>query len=218
MTSPARLSFRPWTLLVQDATPMPPLIIALVVLSPVILLVVWGAWTYNRLVRARNQSKEAWSGIDVQLKRRHDLVPVLVESVKAYQSHEKDLLEAVVQHRAAAQNAKEPNDASQAEQALAQDLGRVVALVESYPELKADQNFLDLMGQLVDIEDHIQFARRYYNGSVRDLNNAVQQFPTNLLAGFYGFQEIPFFELESVKERLPPQLAETFGTASPSKG
>ena len=162
---------------------------------------------YNKLVKARNQMREGWSGIEVQLKRRHELVPALVECVKGYQTHERGLLEAVVRERTEAQAARGAGEAGGAEKVLGRDLGKIVALAEAYPDLKADKSFRGLMGDLVEIEDQIQYARRYYNGSVRDLNNAIESFPSNLVAGWFGFEAGDFFEVETASERLPPDLA-----------
>lgn len=173
----------------------------------VVVAIVWLVFSYNRLVKNRNQMREGWSGIEVQLKRRHDLVPALVQCVKGYQSHERELLEAVTRERSAAQAAHGPAQALGAEKALAHDLGRLIALAENYPDLKADQSFRDLMGQLVEIEDQIQYARRYYNGSVRDLNNAIESFPTNLIAQAFSFRTADFFEVTNASERIPPDLA-----------
>ena len=167
----------------------------------------WFAWAFNKLVKARNQMRLGWSGIEVQLKRRHDLVPALVECVNAYQTHERDLLESVTRERGAARAASGPGEAGGAEQTLGRDLGRIVALAEDYPDLKADASFRGLMTKLVEIEDQIQFARRYYNGSARDLNNAIESFPTNLVAGLFHFVPAEFFEVENASERLPPDLA-----------
>lgn len=165
------------------------------------ILILWSVLTYNRLVRGRNQLREGWSGIEVQLKRRHDLVPALVECVKGYQTHEREVLEAVTQARNTS-----PTDAA-GEQQFSRDLGRVVALAEAYPELKADSQFLKLMKELVTVEDQLQYARRYYNGSARDLNNTVESFPSNIIARFGGFKSTPFFEVEQASDRLPPDLA-----------
>ena len=162
---------------------------------------------YNKLVKARNQMREGWSGIEVQLKRRHELVPALVECVKGYQSHEWELLEAVARERTEAQAAKGAGEVGGAEKILGRDLGKIVALAEAYPDLKADESFRRLMRDLVEVEDQIQYARRYYNGSVRDLNNAIESFPSNLVAGRFGFETADFFEVETASERLPPDLA-----------
>lgn len=167
----------------------------------------WLIWAYNKLVKARNQLKEGWSGIEVQLKRRHDLVPALVECVKGYQNHERELLESVTRERGEAGAASGPAEAGGAEQALGRDLGRIVALAEAYPELKADESFRGLMGKLVEIEDQIQYARRYYNGSARDLNNAIESFPTNVVAKMFRFVPAEYFEVANASERLPPDLA-----------
>ena len=171
------------------------------------MVIFWLIALYNRLVKARNQLREGWSGIEVQLKRRHDLIPALVDCVKGYQAHEQELLEEVVRDRNVAQAATEAGEVGSAERALGKDLVRIVALVEQYPELKADEAFLRLMEDLVEIEDYLQYARRYYNGSVRDLNNVVESFPANLVAGGFGFKVAKFFEVDSIRERLPPDLA-----------
>lgn len=168
---------------------------------------IWLIRAYNRLVGARNQMREGWSGIEVQLKRRHDLVPALVECVKGYQQHEQELLETVTRERSAARDARDAGAARGAEIQLGRDLGRVVALAEDYPDLKADTSFRGLMKDLVEIEDQIQFARRYYNGSVRDLNNAIESFPSNLVAAGFGFVAADFFEVEAASERMSPDLA-----------
>lgn len=169
------------------------------------MVAAWLARAFNRLVRARNRMREGWSGIEVQIKRRHDLVPRLVETVKAYCAHERKVLEAVTRERGTAQAAKTPGEATRAEQSLGKGLGRIVALAEAYPELKADASFRDLMTRLVEIENEIQYARRYYNGSVRDLNNLIESFPTNLVARLFGFRPGEFFEVSIASERLAPE-------------
>lgn len=179
----------------------------MILAGALVLAVLWVSWTYNRLVKVRNQMREGWSGIEVQLKRRHDLVPALVECVKGYQTHEQELLEAVTRERSAAQAATGVGPAGGAEKSLGRDLGRLVALAERYPDLKADRAFRSLMKDLVGIEDQIQFSRRYYNGSVRDLNNTVESFPSNLVAGLFSFVPVDFFEVENASERIPPDLA-----------
>ena len=173
------------------------------------MVAAWLGWAFNRLVRARNRMREGWSGIEVQLKRRHDLVPRLVETVKAYTAHERRVLEAVASERNAAQAAKGPGEATRAEQSLGKGLGRMVALAEAYPELKADASFRDLITRLVEIEDGIQYARRYYNGSVRDLNNLIESFPTNLVARLFGFRAGEFFETTTASERLAPKVGQS---------
>jgi LemA protein len=179
----------------------------------IILLVVAAAIVYaivifNRLVRTRQMANEAWSGIDVQLKRRSDLVPNLVDSVKGYAAHERSVLEEVTQKRGAARALPEGDVAAraQAEGALSAALGRLFALAENYPDLKASANFLELQQQLSTLENEIQMARRYYNGAVRDLNVLVQSFPSNLIAGLFGFGPRDFFELSDMAERAVPQV------------
>ncbi len=170
------------------------------------LLVVWIAWTFNRLVRHGNKVRESFSGVDVQLKRRHDLVPNLVRVVKAYASHERETLEGVIEARDAAQAANGLEDRAARESGLARSLGTLFALVEAYPELKADTNFRRLHADLVEIEDDLQYARRYYNGTVRDLNNVVESFPSNIVAGLLGRGSAEFFQLEDARERAVPAI------------
>ncbi len=161
---------------------------------------------FNRLIRLRNQVREAWSGVDVQLKRRHDLVPMLVECVRGYRIHEQGVLERLVQSRTRAESAQGAASAGPAEQDLGGRLREVVALAEAYPDLKSAENFMTLSRSLVEIEDHLQYARRFYNGSVRDLNNTVESFPSRLVAGLCGFQPAAFFEVESAMERQTPEV------------
>ena len=181
---------------------------------PVLLIgvvVIWAVITYNRLIRQRNRLREGWSGIDVQLKRRRDLVPNLVECVKAYQGHERELLESVTRHRSEAAAAKSVSGASGAESALASDLGRVLMLAEAYPELKANEQFRELGANLVKIEDDLQYARRYYNGCARDQNNLVESFPNVLIASMFDFRTADFFEVENAAVNLPPDLGQLLG-------
>ena len=163
---------------------------------------------YNGLVRARQMVQEAWSGIDVQLKRRADLIPNLVETVKGYASHEKEALERVTEMRARAQNvpAGDIQGRAAAEGMLTQALGRLLAVAEAYPDLKASQNFADLQRALETTEREIQMARRYYNGSVRELNTKVESFPSNLVAGQFGFAKADYFELEDPSDRQLPEV------------
>jgi len=163
---------------------------------------------YNGLVRARQMVQEAWSGIDVQLKRRADLIPNLVETVKGYASHEKVALERVTEMRARAQNvpAGDIQGRAAAEGMLTQALGRLLAVAEAYPDLKASQNFADLQRALETTEREIQMARRYYNGSVRELNTKVESFPSNLVAGQFGFAKADYFELENPSDRQLPEV------------
>ena len=167
-----------------------------IILILILLAVAWTWMGYNRLVRLKNQSEEAWSDIDVQLKRRYDLIPNLVETVKGYATHERELFEKVTQARAAAMGATGFADKSQAENMLSQTLKSLFAVSENYPNLKADQNFAKLQDELSDTENKIQASRRFYNGNVRDLNTAIEQFPTNMLAGWFKFSKREFFELE----------------------
>jgi len=163
-------------------------------------------WTYNRLVGLKNQLREAWSGVDVQLKRRHDLIPNLVECVKGHRAHEREVLEGVARERSLAQAARGLADTSTAENHLTQQLRSLFAVAEAYPELKAAENFRQLSATLVAVENDIQFARRYYNGSVRDLNNLVQTFPSQLVARGFGFGQEEFFEIETTAERNAPTV------------
>lgn len=172
-----------------------------------VVIVIWGIVTYNRFIRQRNQLREGWSGIDVQLKRRHDLVPALVETVKGIRDHESEILEAVVRERNEARGATNASTANGPETALSRDLGKVIALAESYPEIRSNEHFLRLMRDLVEIEETLQYSRRYYNGSVRDWNNRVEGFPSQLIARICRFTRAGFFEVDNASERLPPSIA-----------
>jgi LemA protein len=151
---------------------------------------------YNSLVQSRNRVDEAWSDIEVQLKRRYDLIPNLVNTVKGYAAHEKGLFEAVTNARAAAMAAPTPGQKLAAENQLSQTIRSLFAVAENYPELKANQNFLSLQNDLTDTEDKIQAARRFYNGNVRDYNTKLQVFPTNMIAGMFHFQSKTFFDID----------------------
>jgi LemA protein len=159
----------------------------LFVLVPVLLLFGWASLAYNWLVRARNQQSKAWSGIDVQLKKRADLIPPLAACVSAYAAHESHVFRETSRARS--------------QQDLVSDLRKLIALAESYPDLRASSNFQDLMAELVKIEDDLQYARRFFNGSVRDFRNLAESFPTNLIAGVFGFVPNGFFEMETVLEK-----------------
>jgi LemA protein len=163
---------------------------------------------YNGLVRSRQMVKEAWSGIDVQLKRRADLVPNLVEVVKGYATHEQETLREVIEMRTRAQNVPsgDVQARAQAEGMLGAALGRLMAIAESYPDLKASHNFRELQTALQTIEDEIQMARRYFNGSVRELNVKVESFPSNLVANTFGFNQAEYFELEDAQDRAVPNV------------
>jgi len=161
---------------------------------------------YNRLVRLRNMVREGWSGIDVQLKRRANLIPNLVETVKGYMGHERDLLEKVTQLRSQSLKTGNLGEKQRVESALTGGLARLFAVAEGYPELKANQNFQDLQLQISEIEDQIQLARRYYNGTVRNLNIAIESFPGNLVAGWFAFQTAEYFEIEEPGDRAVPKV------------
>jgi LemA protein len=173
----------------------------------VVILVLYFIIAYNKLVKVRNMLKEAWSGIDVQLKRRSDLIPSLVETVKGYSSHEQDLLLEIVEKRAAALAAQGTKEKGEAENALTAGIKNIFALAEAYPDLKASDNFLHLQQELINVEDQIQLARRYYNGTVRLLNNRVESFPSNLIAKITGFSRAEFFTLELATERTAPEIS-----------
>lgn len=171
----------------------------------IVSLFLWAVWIFNRLVRLRNQVRTAWSDIDVQLTRRHDLVPRLVEAVRGYAGHEKALLANITALRGEAVALRSPAKLAGVESALEQALGRLIALREAYPDLKASENFAQLQRDLVDVEDHLQYARRFYNGAVRALNDGVQRFPDLLLARPLGFTEAEFYEA-GVDERAAPRM------------
>jgi LemA protein len=172
-----------------------------------VLLLVWGLSAYNKLVRQRNQVDAAWAQIDVQLKRRYDLIPNLVETVKGYAAHERGTLDAVIQARNSAVNAagQAPAARAQAENALTQTLGRLFALAEAYPNLKANQNFLGLQNELSNTEDKIAYARQFYNSAVQTYNTSTQSIPTNIIAGVGGFRARDLFQAMG-DERGPVQV------------
>ncbi|MDX1921067.1 MAG: LemA family protein [Candidatus Caenarcaniphilales bacterium] len=173
----------------------------------IFVLAVFVMGTFNSLVTARNQVKNAWSQIDVQLKRRHDLIPNLIETVKGYMNHERETLEAVTKMRQQAINITgDINQQAQIENMLSQSLKSLFAVSENYPDLKANQNFLSLKEELSSTENKIAFARQFYNDSVMKLNNAVQMFPGNLIAGMFGFQTEQSFEIENQNEKEVPQV------------
>ena len=164
------------------------------------------AISYNGFVRLKNRAQEAWSDIDVQLKRRHDLIPNLVETVKGYATHERELFEKVTQARAAAISAQGIAQKAQAENMLSDTLKSLFAVSENYPDLKASQNFLELQRELRDTEDKVQAARRFYNANVRDLNTKVESFPDNIVAGWFRFKKMEFFELAEAEEKEAPSV------------
>ncbi len=171
------------------------------------IIVLWLILTFNGLVRRRYHVREAWSDIDVQLKRRHDLIPNLVETVKGYASHERELFEKVSMARAAAMGASTKDEKDKAENALSGTLKTLFAVAENYPQLKANENFLQLQNELSDTENKIQAARRFYNGNVMDYNTKVEIFPTNLMAGMFGFKKEEFFGMENEGEREPVKVS-----------
>lgn len=174
------------------------------ILIPILIIISWGVWTFNWLVKMRNQVNEAWAGIDVQLQRRYDLVPNLLATVKGYMKHESGVLERVTRLR----NQPEMDLPERAEQesGLSRSIGRLFALAEDYPDLKASEGFAQLHDSLVEIEDQLQYARRYYNGSVRDNNNLVEGFPSMIMASLFGFKGASFFEIELASQRSAPQI------------
>lgn len=169
----------------------------LLVLIALIALLAWGVYAFNRLIRLRNQQRTAWADIDVQLQRRHDLVPQLVKVVQAYAGHEAATLQAVTELRSQAIGLKQPGQIGEAEASLEHALGRLIALKEAYPDLKANQNFAQLHAELVKIEEQLQYARRFYNGAVRDYNDGMQRFPDLLVAKMGGFTDVAFFQAEA---------------------
>jgi len=179
-------------------------IILLVVLVGIVL---WIVAMYNGLVSRRNQTDEAWSDIDVQLKRRYDLIPNIVETVKGYMQHERATLESITAARTAAMGAQTVEEHAKAENMLSQALKSMFAVAESYPDLKASQNFMGLQDELSDTENKIQAARRFYNANVRDLNTAVQNFPSTIIAGLFGFKTRQFFELQEEAAKEPVKVS-----------
>jgi LemA protein len=179
-----------------------------VILALVIGVVGYAIVIYNSLVSNRQMVREGWSGIDVQLKRRTDLIPNLMETVKGYMAHERETLDAVVNARAKATSAAASGPAAraQAEGELSSALGRLLAVAEAYPDLKANTTFLEFQAALQAVEDEIQMARRYYNGAVRNLNIQVESFPSNLVANGFKFEQAEYFELENEAERAVPQV------------
>jgi len=177
-----------------------------IVLGLIALLVFWVVAIYNRLVKNRQLVEEGWSGIDVQLKRRHDLIPNLVETVKGYAKHEEGVLTKVVELRNSATKAQSAGEKAPIENQLTQTLRQLFALAEAYPDLKANKNFQDLQDQIAGIEEQLQLARRYYNGTARDNNILVQSFPSNVIARTFGFTQAEYFEIELEAERATPQV------------
>jgi LemA protein len=181
-------------------------VVVWIVLGVVVLLVLYVVLTYNGLVRLRNRVEAAWAQIDVQLKRRYDIIPILVETVKGNASHERQTLEAVTAARTASMNAQGPAQQAQAENMLSGALKSLFAVAEAYPELKANQNFLQLQEELTGTEGRISYARQFYNDTVQRLNTKIQSFPANVLAGMFGFKEREYFEIEDLATREAPKV------------
>lgn len=181
--------------------------VSLIALGLAALLALFAIAIYNKLVKRKNMVNEGWSGIDVQLKRRANLIPNLVETVKGYKIHEQNLLEKVVSLRTQTLSAEKPAAKGAAEGLLSAALGQLFAVAENYPDLKASQNFIELHKSLSEVEEQIQLARRYYNGAVRDMNILVESFPSNVIANIFKFALAEFFELEEPSERAVPGVS-----------
>ena len=174
--------------------------VAIIIIAVIVLLVLWVIGIYNNLVTLRNNRENAFANIDVQLKQRYDLIPQLVATVKGYAAHEKEVFEKVTEARTAAMSATNINDKIAAEKELTNAMLNLRAVAEAYPDLKANQNFLQLQNEIADIENKLAAVRRFFNSATRELNNAVQTFPSNILAGMFGFTKQPMFEV-STEER-----------------
>jgi LemA protein len=179
----------------------------IIVVAALVLLVVFIISVYNALVRLRNQVDNSWSQIDVQLKRRHDLIPNIVETAKGYMQHERGTFEAITKARSQAMGARSVSEASKAEGALGEALSKFMLVVENYPELKANQNFLAVQEELSSTENRISYARQNYNDQVLFVNNKIQMFPSNIVANMFGFNKRDFFELEAPAEREVPKVS-----------
>jgi LemA protein len=177
-----------------------------IAIGVVVLVALWAIMTYNGLVSRRAMVAEGWSGIDAQLKRRADLIPNLVETVKGYAAHERETFDDLTRMRSQT-GSQDPAQRAQSEAAITAAIGKVMAVAEAYPQLRATENFQTLQKDLADIEDQIQLARRYYNGAVRNLNISVQQFPSNLVANMGGFTAAQFFQLDNAADRNAPKVS-----------
>lgn len=180
--------------------------VILILAALAVLFLLYGVSVYNKLVRLKNLVKEAWSSIDVMLKKRHDLIPNLVETVKGYASHEKETLQSVIDARNQAGGSGSVKEIEAAESQLTSALTRLFALAEQYPDLKANTNFLQLQDQLAAVEGDIEKSRRYYNGTVRNYNTGIESFPDNIIAGMFNFEKEAYFELGNSEERNVPQV------------
>ena len=167
---------------------------------------VWGVTLYNSLVKNKNLTAEGWSGIDVQLKRRADLIPNLIETVKGYMGHEREVLEKVTELRAQSLAAGRVDEQGRVENQLSAALTKLFAVAENYPDLKANQNFMELQKSLADIEEQIQLARRYYNGAARNFNIAIESFPSNIVANMFKFTKVDYFEIDEPADRVVPTV------------
>lgn len=183
------------------------LIVLIAIGATLAILVLWVIGAFNKLVMLRNAVKNAWSQIDVQLKRRHDLIPNLIETAKGYMKHERDTLENITKARNLAAQASGVGDQARAESGLNQALSSFFVVVENYPDLKANQNFLALQEELTSTENKISFARQAYNDAAMTLNNAIQMFPSNIIAGMFNFKAAEFFEIENAAERAVPKVS-----------
>jgi len=178
-----------------------------ILLGVVVVLLLGAVTIYNKLVTNKNLVAEGWSGIDVQLKRRNDLIPNLIETVKGYMGHERGVLDQVTELRTKSQAAQGVADQARVEGAMGAALANLFAVAENYPDLKASQNFMELQKSLADIEDQVQLARRYYNGAARNFNILIQSFPSNLMASSFNFTTVEYFEIEDAAERAVPKVA-----------
>lgn len=178
-----------------------------IILGLVVIAFFWLIFTYNRLVTLKNRTQESFADIDVQLKRRHDLIPNLVDTVKGYASHEKGVFEEVTKARANAMNAQGTGERKEAENMLSETLKSLFAVSENYPDLKASENFLELQRELRDTEDKIQAARRFYNTNVKNMNIMLEKFPQNMIAGMLGFEQQEYFEVETETEKEVPDVS-----------
>jgi len=183
------------------------MIALIIVVAVLVLLIIFVIGVYNALIRLRNQVNNAWSQIDVQLKRRHDLIPNLVETAKGYMKHERGTFEEITKARSQAMGAKTVSEASKAEGVLGEALSKFMLVVENYPDLKANQNFLSLQEELTSTENKISFARQSYNDQILFFNNKIQMFPSNIVANTFNFNKRDFFEIEAAEEREVPKVS-----------
>jgi len=183
------------------------LMYAIIAAGVFVVLILWAIVTYNRFVALRNMLREAWSGIDVQLKRRYDLIPNLMETVKGYAAHEKSLMEEISSLRSRCMSADGPDAKAESENALSMGLRKLIAVAEAYPQLRASDNFAELQKTLSEIEDQIQLSRRYYNGTTRDFNILLESFPSSVIGKMFSMKPAAFFEVESSVERDAPKVS-----------